>query len=149
MKNFFNPADTQEILNRIEKLTPETQHRWGKMDVAQMMAHCSIILRIARGLDKPRRRILGVLLGWAVKEIYFGEKPFPRNSPTDTTFVVADKKVFAEEKQKLIEHIIAFSQGGPAACTTHPNPFFGKLTPDEWARGQYKHVDHHLQQFGV
>jgi hypothetical protein len=149
MKNFFNASDTEEILNRIERLTPETQRLWGKMDVAQMMAHCSILLRIARGLDKPQRRLLGILLGWAVKDSFFGEKAFPKNSPTDKTFIVAHKKTFEDEKQKLIEHIKAFSQGGAAACTTHPNPYFGKLTPEEWAKGQYKHVDHHLKQFGV
>jgi hypothetical protein len=149
MKNFFNPSDTREILDRINRLTPESKPLWGKMTAAQMMAHCSILLRVARGLDKPKRRFLGILLGWAVKETFFGKKPHPKNSPTDKTFIVADQKQFEEEKQILMAHITAFSEGGPAACTTHPNPFFGKLTPEEWANGQYKHVDHHLKQFGI
>lgn len=149
MKNFFNSSDTEEILSRVERLTPDSQRLWGKMDVAQMMAHCSKLLSIARGLEKPQRRLLGILLGWAVKGSYFGDKPYPKNSPTDKTFIMADKKSFEEEKQKLIEHIKAFSSGGPTSCTTHPNPFFGNLTPEEWAKGQYKHVDHHLKQFGV
>ncbi|MBL7842557.1 MAG: DUF1569 domain-containing protein [Cyclobacteriaceae bacterium] len=149
MKNLFDRNDSQEILNRIEKLTPETQRLWGKMDVAQMLAHCSKLLRIARGLEKPRRSVLGILLGWMVKETFFGAKPHPKNSPTDKTLIVADQKIFEEEKRILTEHIKAFSEGGPERCTTHPNPFFGKLAPEEWARGQYKHLDHHLQQFGV
>ena len=149
MHSFFNQTDTEEILKRIQKLTPETQHLWGKMDVAQMMAHCSILLRVARGQEKPKRRLLGVLLGWAVKDKFFGTQPHPKNSPTDSSFIITGKKEFEAERQKLIEHIRAFSSGGPQSCTTHPNPFFGKLTPDEWARGQYKHVDHHLKQFGV
>ncbi len=149
MKNLFNPTDAQEILMRIEKLTPQTQRLWGKMDVAQMLAHCSILLRIARGLDKPKRSVLGILLGWAVKDKFFGAKPHPKNSPTGRNLIVADQKKFEEEKEKLINHIKEFAAGGPEACTKHPNPFFGKLTPEEWARGQYKHLDHHLQQFGV
>ena len=149
MKNLFNPADANEILTRIEKLTPETQRLWGKMDVAQMLAHCSILLRIARGLNKPKRSVLGILLGWAVKDKFFGEKPHPKNSPTGSNLIVTDSKKFEEEKEKLINHIKTFAAGGPEACTKHPNPFFGKLTPEEWARGQYKHLDHHLQQFGV
>ena len=149
MKNLFNPTDTQEILSRIERLTPEAQRRWGKMEVAQMLAHCAALLSIARGLDNPKRSWLGVLLGWAVKGKFFGPSPHPKNSPTGSGLVVTDKKHFEEEKKKLIVHIQAFAEGGPEACTRHPNPFFGKLTPEEWAQGQYKHLDHHLQQFGV
>ncbi|MCU0396810.1 MAG: DUF1569 domain-containing protein [Cyclobacteriaceae bacterium] len=149
MKNLFNSADAHELIERINKLTPQSQRLWGKMDVAQIFAHCSILLRVARGLDKPKRRFIGLLLGPLVKNTFFGEKPHPKNSPTDKTFIVSDQKHFDSEKANLIEHIRAFSEGGPAACTTHPNPFFGKLTPDEWALGQYKHIDHHLKQFGV
>ncbi len=149
MKNLFDKADTEEILSRIERLTPDRKPLWGKMNAAQMMAHCSVLLRIARGLDKPKRKWLGVLMGWALKDYYFGRKTFPRNSPTDPSFVVAGEKDFAEEKQNLIRHIMAFYQGGAENCTTHLNPFFGRLSPDEWARGQYKHIDHHLRQFGV
>lgn len=149
MKNLFDKKDTAEILERLNKLTPETKNRWGKMTVSQMLAHCSIVIRIARGLDKPKRNILGILLGWAVKESFFGEKPYPKNSTTAPSFIVSDPRDFEKEKKILTEHIIAFSEGGEAACTTHPNPFFGKLRPDEWARGQYRHLDHHLNQFGV
>ncbi len=149
MKNLFNPEDAKDVLNRVEKLTPNSQSLWGKMNVAQMMAHCSILLRIARGLDKPARRWLGVLLGWMVKGQFFGEKPYPKNSRTDPTFIVMGKKDFETEKKMLADHIQVFHEGGEAGCTIHPNPFFGKLTPYEWARGQYRHLDHHLKQFGV
>ncbi|MCZ8353782.1 MAG: DUF1569 domain-containing protein [Cyclobacteriaceae bacterium] len=149
MENLFQPVVVNDILYRIEKLNANSQPLWGKMNVAQMMAHCSILLRIARGIDKPKRRFIGFLLGWAVKDLFFGTKPFPKNSKTDPTFIVTNQRDFEREKQILIEHIKAFSTGGPAACTTHPNPFFGKLKPEEWARSQYRHLDHHLKQFGV
>ena len=42
-----------------------------------------------------------------------------------------------------------FAAAGPKGCTTHPHSFFGPLTPDEWAILMYKHLDHHLRQFGV
>lgn len=149
MKNLFEKTDTEELLLRIDQLTPDSRPLWGKMNVAQMMAHCSVLLRIARGLDNPKRKWLGIVLGWMIKDYYFGKKTFPRNSPTDPSFIVADERIFADEKQKLIEHIRAFHEGGAQNCTIHPNPFFGRLTPEEWARGQYKHIDHHLRQFGV
>jgi hypothetical protein len=42
-----------------------------------------------------------------------------------------------------------FAAAGPQGCTTHPHAFFGSLTPDEWAILMYKHLDHHLRQFGA
>jgi hypothetical protein len=51
------------------------------------------------------------------------------------------------EREKLIARIETFSKGGPQACTKSPHGFFGKLTADEWGKGMYKHLDHHLQQF--
>jgi hypothetical protein len=84
-----------------------------------------------------------------VKDSFFGTKPYPKNSKTDPTFIVTNPRDFELEKQILADHIKAFSTGGPGACTTHPNPFFGKLKPEEWARAQFRHLDHHLKQFGV
>jgi uncharacterized protein YifE (UPF0438 family) len=149
MKNLFNPTDSQEILDRIKKLTPETQRLCGKMDVAQMLAHCTKSIRVARGIDNPPRRFIGVLLSWIMKDSFFGEKPYPKNSPTDKDFIIADKRVFEQEKNTLVEHVKAFASGGAEKCTKNPSPFFGKLTPEEWARGQYRHLDHHLGQFGA
>jgi len=42
-----------------------------------------------------------------------------------------------------------FASAGKAGCTTHPHTFFGRMTADEWGILMYKHIDHHLQQFGV
>jgi len=57
-----------------------------------------------------------------------------------------DLKAERERLRGLIERFVA---GGRAGCTTHPHSFFGKLTPEEWAILMYKHLDHHLRQFGV
>jgi len=63
--------------------------------------------------------------------------------------VVADPRDFAREKEQLKSKIRGFCEGGEARCTRHPHPFFGSLTPYEWSRGMYKHLDHHLRQFGA
>jgi hypothetical protein len=72
-----------------------------------------------------------------------------RNSPTAKTLVVADKRDLAAEQKRLCGLIDQFCAAGPAGCTTHPHSFFGPLTPEEWAALMYKHLDHHLRQFGV
>jgi hypothetical protein len=72
-----------------------------------------------------------------------------RNSPTIPGFAVSDHRDFDRERDTLCAIIDRFAATGSAGCTTHPHSFFGRLTPDEWSFWMYKHIDHHLQQFGV
>ncbi|MCM3781954.1 DUF1569 domain-containing protein [Neobacillus mesonae] len=149
MKNIFNQTDTVEILNRIDKLSPNSRPQWGKMDVAQMLAHCSSFQDIAMGNTFPPRGWLGVLIGRFVKPIFFNDKPPARNMSTIPTILIVEEKEFETEKEKLKQKIITFQNNGPEKCTSHPHSFFGKLTPEQWGKGVYKHLDHHLNQFGV
>ena len=119
------------------------------MTVAQMMAHCNISLETAMGKNKIPRLFIGRLLGPLVKKSVLSEKPFGKGSPTDKSYIFKDNRDFEEEKAKLKGSILKFHEGGPAICTTHPHPFFGHFTPEEWAVFQWKHLDHHLRQFGV
>jgi len=149
MKNLFEKDATDEILTRIDRLQPAAQRQWGKMDVAQMMAHCSAALDMAAGKNNPPRMLIGRLLGSFVKPIFTNEKPFSQNNPTDKTLVVSDVRDFQREQENLKACVRHFNEGGEANCTRHPHPFFGSLTPYAWSRGMYKHLDHHLRQFGV
>jgi hypothetical protein len=83
-----------------------------------------------------------------MKTKVLSEKPFTRNSPTDKSYIFKGNPNFEEEKSKMIGSIKKFYGGGPSECTTYPHPFFGKFTPEEWAVFQWKHLDHHLRQFG-
>ncbi len=149
MKNLFQTDAVDEVISRIDKLQPATQHLWGKMDVAQMMAHCSATLDVASGRMLLPRLFIGRILGPFVRPLFTNDKPFSRNSPTDKAFVIADQRDFAREQERLKVCVRQFHQGGEAQCTKHPHSFFGPLMPQEWATGMYKHLDHHLRQFGV
>jgi hypothetical protein len=149
MKTLFQTEAVNEIISRIDKLEPGSVRQWGKMDVAQMMAHCSATLDMASGrLNRPRV-FIGRLLGPLFRPIFTNEKPFSRNSPTDKKLVISDARDFAREQEQLKTKLRQFHEGGEARCTRHPHPFFGALTPEAWGRGMYKHLDHHLRQFGV
>jgi hypothetical protein len=120
------------------------------MNPAQAAAHLSAALEMAVGKVNPPRSLVGRLFGGFVKNLALGDdKPFKRNSPTAKELVVVDTRDFEAERARLLSLIEQFSTGGPAACTTHPHAFFGPMTSDEWGRLQYKHLDHHLRQFGV
>jgi len=149
MKNLFQREAVDEVISRIDTLQPEAQRQWGKMDVAQMMAHCSGALDMASGKLNPPRMLIGRIIGPLVRPIYTNEKPFSRNNPTDKNLVISDTRDFAREQERLKICVREFHQGGEEKCTRHPHPFFGALTPSEWSRGMYKHLDHHLRQFGA
>lgn len=149
MKTLFDKDAADEVVSRIDNLQPANQRQWGKMDVAQMMAHCSGALDMASGRVVLPRLFIGRILGRLVRPIYSNEKPFSKSSPTDPKLVVSDQRDFQREREQLKAKVREFQQGGEAKCTQHPHPFFGSLTSYEWGRGMYKHLDHHLRQFGA
>jgi Protein of unknown function (DUF1569) len=149
MKNLFQREAIDEVIGRIDTLQPATQRQWGKMDVAQMMAHCSATLDMASGRLNTPRAFVGRLIGPFFKSVYTNEKPLSRSSPTDPKLVVSDQRDFLREQEQLKLKVRQFHEGGETQCTRHPHPFFGALPPQDWARGMYKHLDHHLRQFGV
>lgn len=149
MENLFERDTVAEVNARIDKLQPGSQRQWGKMDVAQMMAHCSATMDMASGQLNLPRLFIGRLIAPFFKSIYTNEKPFSKNGPTDKKLVIADSRDFLREQEQLKLKVRQFHEGGEAKCTRHPHPFFGALTPQAWARGSYKHLDHHLRQFGV
>lgn len=146
VKDLFESAVKAEIISRIQKLTPATQRLWGKMDVAQMLAHCQMPLGVATGRHKLKRNFFLSLIGPLFKKQLFNQKPFPQNLPTDKSFKMAVEKDFETEKIALIAMINDFNAD---TMSGEPHPFFGKLTKEEWSKGTWKHLDHHLKQFGV
>jgi hypothetical protein len=149
MHNLFNQPDVSAILERFEKLTPSSERQWGKMNVAQMLAHCNKSMETAMGKNFIKRLFLGRIIAPLIKSKVLGENPFPKNSPTDKSYIFTGDLLFNEEKSKTIASIKKFFEGGASQCTVHPHPFFGKFTPEQWAVFQWKHMDHHLRQFGV
>jgi hypothetical protein len=149
MKNIYEPATLGEITQRIDTLTPDTQRQWGTMDVAQMMAHCCNTLEVALGDKLPKGSFMGKIFGRFVKGVITSEKPFKPGMPTDKSFIVKDARDFSKEKNKLIHLVTRLSTGGPSSMLNRKHPFFGPMTPHEWSNSTYKHIDHHLRQFGV
>jgi len=146
MKNLFDAANKQEIVDRINKLTPESQAQWGKMNVSQMFAHNVLPMELALTNPKPPRQLMGRIFGGLVRNKVIGPEPFKKNGFTPKEFKVEDEKKFYEEQKKLLGMVEVFTREN---ITDTVHPFFGKMTQDEWGELQYKHLDHHLQQFGV
>jgi len=150
MKNLFEAGRVEEVKQRIAQLKPNSERQWGKMNPAQALEHCSRGMEMALGDKTPPRMLVGRILGRVVKsKVMANDEPLRRNSPTMKELVVQEEKDLGTECTRLCGLIDRFAAAGPAGCATHPHSFFGRLTPEEWAILMYKHLDHHLRQFGV
>ncbi len=147
IKNLFDPAVKQEIITRINKLTPETPRQWGKMNVAQMLAHLQIPMGVALGTNTVKGNWLMKLILPLFKKKLYDETPWKQGLPTDKSFIMTGlDKDFNAEKKLLLEKINQFSE---SAIVGEKHPVFGKLTKENWSKATWKHIDHHLKQFGV
>jgi hypothetical protein len=149
MKNLFDQAAYAEITSRVNALTPQSQRQWGKMDVAQMFAHCKEAFKVPLSDKKMPRMFIGLLMGWMFKKKLYNDEPWKRNLPTAPNFIIKDKRDFEKEKQELMALINQFHNGGPDKVGRFPHPMFGSFTTEQWGKSMYKHLDHHLMQFGV
>jgi hypothetical protein len=150
MKNLFEPEAVAEIKARLMELRPRSERQWGTMNPAQAVAHCAGAMEMALGDRRPKRVLAGRIFGRIIKRLALGnDAPMRRNTPTMPEIVVADERDLDAERLRLSGLIDRFAAAGPAGCTTHPHSFFGRLTPREWAELMYKHLDHHLRQFGA
>ncbi|MDQ0656975.1 DUF1569 domain-containing protein [Paenibacillus sp. W2I17] len=149
MKSIFDTINAAEITERMDQLSENSIPEWGTMQVSQMLAHCSAFHDIPLGNAFPPRGLLGRLIGRFAKPMFYNDKPLPHNMSTIPTIIIDDQRQFMAEKEKLEQQINIFQQGASEKLSRHPHPFFGKLTAEQWGKGIYKHLDHHLKQFGV
>jgi hypothetical protein len=147
IKSLFDATARKDIIDRINKLTPGSKALWGKMNVSQMLAHVQMPIGIAYGTHQPKGSFLLRLIGPLFKSKLWNETPYKQSLPTDPTFIMTGSdKDFEKEKQQLLNMIDRFSD---STIVGERHPIFGKLTKENWSKATWKHLDHHLRQFGV
>tara|TARA_R110002020_G_scaffold35408_7_gene106840 strand:+ start:95 stop:547 length:453 start_codon:yes stop_codon:yes gene_type:complete len=150
MKSIFDRKVHEDTIRRINSLTPESTPLWGKMSVDQMLAHCCVAYEMAYTDKHPKSNALvRFLLRSFVKKAVVNEKPYPKNSRTAPVFIIADRRDFDVEKNRLISFVNKTYEYGPTYFDGKESISFGPMTTQEWNNQFYKHLDHHLTQFGV
>jgi hypothetical protein len=147
IKNLFDANVKQEIINRINKLTIQSQRQWGKMDVAQMLAHVQQPIEVAFGKRQLKAHWLLKTIGPLFKSKLYNGQPYKQGLPTDRSYIMTGTvKDFEKEKQQLLDLINQFEE---SKIVDANHPVFGKFTKEQWSLATWKHIDHHLRQFGV
>lgn len=150
MKTIFDKTTRDELINRINLLNPTSSAQWGKMNIYQMLKHCTLWdgWILGKGEYKYKQIFFGRIFGkMALKDMIKDESPLRRNVPTLAELKVNETNgdVTSEKKKwiALIENYANYS---------NPNfihSFLGKMTTEQIGYLAYKHTDHHLRQFGA
>jgi len=150
LPNIFTPEVSNQLIARINQLTSSTQAQWGKMNVAQMLAHCNVTYELIYDNKHPKPKgILKFVLKLLVKNGVVNEKPYKKSGQTAPAFLITEQKDFEKEKERLINHITKTQQLGEKHFENKESHSFGALSITEWNNLFYKHLNHHLSQFGV
>lgn len=138
-----------QIIDRATQLQSDSKAVWGKMNVTEMLLHCNLCNeQILAGGDFIKKttasqyllRILALYIAPTFKKGLHGD---PRNETKGRI----NTSQFEMEKARFTEIIRRFpDHKGPL---TLPHVAFGNISSHQWGIAAYKHMDHHLRQFGV
>ena len=150
MRNLFDAQELAATIQRIDNLTADSQPRWGKMSVAQMLAHCNVAYDSVFTNKYPKPNAFKkFFIKLLVKPAVVGPKPYPKNGRTAPHFIIQGNRDFEEEKKKLTDYLGRTQELGSKHFEGWESHSFGPLTTKEWNMMFSKHLDHHLRQFGV
>lgn len=150
LPNIFSKEISEQVIDRINCLNVTSQGNWGRMNVAQMLAHCNVTYEMMYENNHPKpNAFLKFILKMLVKNKVVTETPYPKNGKTAPAFIITDSKDFEKEKIRLINYITKTQELGESHFDNKESHSFGTLSKSEWNNMFYKHLNHHLNQFGV
>jgi hypothetical protein len=148
MKSIFDEESRANLITRVDSLTEHSTAQWGKMNVYQMIKHCSTWEEMVQGKHRYKQMFMGRIFGRMVlKSVLKDERPLKHNTPTIPDLIIREKGGnISTQKAEWISRIQEYS--------TFSNPgfvhvFFGKMTEQQVGQLVYKHIDHHLRQFNA
>jgi uncharacterized protein DUF1569 len=146
MKTLFDDATVTELVARINKLGEHSHAQWGKMNVYQMIRHCTLWEDMLLSKTKYKQSLPGRIFGKIALKSMMKDEPMKPNLPTVPSFKINEKGDVAEAKATWINLLQQHRDRQPSGFL---HPFFGPVSADDAGRMAYKHIDHHLRQFGV
>ena len=151
MKNWFNHDDADDLLRRLDGLTPDLRPRWGRFTPGAVVCHLADPIRVALG-EKPAGPVSGPFAFAPLAAAVVWWLPWPKGAPTAPEFHpergMTVPRQFDADKRALVDILRRLSQTPPDAPLS-PSPVFGRLSHRGWGRVTWRHLDHHLRQFGL
>lgn len=148
MKSIFDKTIPEELIERILLLDEISTAKWGRMNVYQMLKHCTLCEEMYLGKTKYERAFIGRIFGkLALRNLLRDDTPLKPNAPTSSAFRIKENiGNVPAEKEKWIALLGEYAD---YSNDNFSHWFFGKMTKEQVGYFVYKHADHHLRQFGV
>ncbi len=146
MKTILGKTTRDELIIRINTLDENSAAQWGKMNIYQMLKHCTLCEEMYLGKRKYKRAFIGRLFGRiGLRNLLKDKTPLKPNSPTSSEFKIEEKiGNVMDEKSKWKSLIAEYAE---YSSDDFEHWFFGKMTKEQVGYFVYKHADHHLLQF--
>jgi len=145
MKTIFDQTTRDELISRIKTLDDNSTAQWGKMNVYQMLKHCTLWEDMMTGKTVYKRALIGRIFGKiALKGMVKDDNPLRRSTPTIPELIITGNGDIAAEKAKWIAQLEDYAHFSDPDLM---HPFFGKMMVEHIGYLVYKHSDHHLRQF--
>ena len=153
MKTIFEKSAYDNILQRVNQLSPDSERLWGKMTPNQMLCHLSDPIRDIMGI-RPMQAMLPLPVQQQVKAIVLGEGAWEKNQQTLPPYSQDEdgsgtKPTNFEQDRKALSDLLEQVYNTPADFAFQPHAILNVLSRQEVGVYLWKHADYHLGQFGV
>ena len=118
------------------------------MNVTEMLQHLRLSAQMAVGDLEVASANKRAFQMFPLKHLILNVLPFPKGAPTAPGLLPSAAESFEEERATLLTLLDQIG-AGPRDGMGPAHPLFGPLSWREWGAVTYKHVDHHLKQFGA
>jgi hypothetical protein len=148
-RSLRDPAGRESILNRLADLTPNHSRRWGRMEPVQLLPHLATALRMALGEKKLEGSRPGRIRGVVWRHLAIHRLPWPEGKIPSPPGAFNTPSLGWERDREIVVGLIERFAKAPSETLGADHPTFGRMRPQDWDVLQYRHLDHHLRQFGV
>ena len=148
-RSLRDEGDRRSILDRLEVLTPEHPRLWGRMESAQLLPHLAGGLRLALGERKLAASPPGPVRGALLRYLVIYCLPWPKGKLQSPPGAFGTPSLGWDRDREVVAELIERFAVTPPIRLADAHPSFGRMRPRDWDVLQYRHLDHHLRQFGV
>lgn len=145
-KTLLAERDRSAICERLQRVRPDAPSEWGRLTAPRMLCHVADQMRVALGdISTTPVHTLATRTFLKFLVVHTGLKPPRGKIQTAPEMLSTQPHSWEADLAACLELVARVGRGTASAV----HPMFGPMSPDEWGRLCWKHLDHHLVQFGA